>query len=125
MRGLAAGILVFLLLVLADRFSTYMGLTAAQRFVDDLLGGIIVGTVSFLVERRRRRYLASRLQVIALMNHHVRNALQVIKFAHLSDQQVRMIEDAVARIEWALREVLPGDKTGEATSAVEPKQNQM
>ena len=117
MHGLAAGILVCLVLVLVDRFSTYLGLTQAQRFLDDVLGGVIVAAISFLNERRRRRYLENRLRVIALMNHHVRNALQAIKYAHLTDQQVRLIEESVARIEWALREVLPGNTTGEATSA--------
>ncbi len=45
------------------------------------------------------------------MNHHVRNALQVIRDAHYiqnKDKVAAMIEDAANRIDWALREVLPG-----------------
>lgn len=109
LRGVAAGVIVLVLLILVDRLSVYLGLTGVQRLGDDLLGGIIVGTISFLDERRRSRSLANRLQVIALMNHHVRNALQAIKFARMTDQQVRLIDESVARIEWALREVLPGE----------------
>jgi two-component sensor histidine kinase len=54
-----------------------------------------------------------KLEVIRLMNHHVRNSLQVISFAALAPQQKELaseIRDAVQRIEWALREVLPGQR---------------
>jgi hypothetical protein len=47
------------------------------------------------------------------MNHHVRNSLQVISFAASVPQQEALeaeIRDAVERIEWALREVLPGQR---------------
>jgi len=103
-----AGMIIFALLLLVDQFSIRFGLTRLQRFGDDLLGGIVVGLIAFIVERRRSQYLAERLAVIYLMNHHVRNALQAIKFAQHSDHHVRVIDDAVARIEWALREVLSG-----------------
>jgi len=108
LRAVFAGIVVFLLLVLVDQLTVRFGLTSMQRFADDLLAGVIVGLLSFGVERRRDQYLAHRLQVISLMNHHVRNALQAIKFAHHTEHHVRVIDDAVARIEWALREVLSG-----------------
>lgn len=108
LRAVIAGLVIFLLLVLVDQSTLYFGLTRVQRFGDDLLAGVIVGLISFLVERRRNRYLAERLEIIALMNHHVRNALQAIKFAEHTNQQVRVIDDAVARIEWALTEVLSG-----------------
>jgi hypothetical protein len=44
------------------------------------------------------------------MNHHVRNALQTIAYSPYTEQekQIRMIAESVSRIEWALREVLPG-----------------
>ena len=51
--------------------------------------------------------------MIRLMNHHVRNSLQVISFAASSPQQEELgnnLRDAVERIEWALREVLPGQR---------------
>jgi len=104
-----AGVTVFLLLVLVDQITLHFGLTRIERFGDDLLGGVVVGIISYLAERRRKQYFDNRLQVIALMNHHVRNALQAIKFAHHTEHHVRVIDDAVARIEWALREVLAGD----------------
>jgi hypothetical protein len=45
------------------------------------------------------------------MNHHVRNALQTIvisAYARGHAQQVDEIRTSVSRIEWALREILPG-----------------
>jgi hypothetical protein len=46
------------------------------------------------------------------MNHHVRNALQVIVdsvYVHGHAQQIEEIADSVKRINWALREILPGN----------------
>jgi len=46
------------------------------------------------------------------MNHHVRNALQPIMYSpYLKEQaeQVRIIQEGTRRIDWALREVLPGE----------------
>jgi len=54
-----------------------------------------------------------RLQLIADLNHHIRNALQVIKFLGMQNRssldavQLQLVNDSVDRIEWALREVLP------------------
>jgi hypothetical protein len=48
------------------------------------------------------------------MNHHIRNALQIIRYAGYRQPEARQtmeIEDAVKRIDWALREVLPGNVT--------------
>jgi hypothetical protein len=43
------------------------------------------------------------------MNHHIRNALQVIVYPSPSaEEAAQRIGDAIARIDWALREVLPG-----------------
>ena len=112
LRSVTAGALVFALLVLVDQVSAHLGLTGVQRLGDNLLGGIIVGVISFVDEQRRQRSLAGQLNVIALMNHHVRNALQTIKYAHGTEKEVEFINDSVVRIEWALREILPGGIEG-------------
>jgi hypothetical protein len=80
-----------------------------------LLSNLMVGTVGAalvyvlsLRERQRRQYVECRLRVIAEMNHHIRNALQVITFyTHKGQKQEVGIVEAVERIQWALREVLP------------------
>ncbi|HZR29518.1 MAG TPA: hypothetical protein VFA71_12140 [Terriglobales bacterium] len=107
-RPVLGGAFVFFLLVGVYQLSLQFGITGWQSIWDDFVGGVVVAALLYIDERRRRRYLAERLQTIALMNHHVRNALQAIKYARYTPNDVRVIEDSVARIEWALREILPG-----------------
>lgn len=81
--------------------------------ITDALLGIAVGLMVLFYERRQQRNIIRKLEVIRLMNHHVRNSLQVISFAASVPQQEALeadIRSAVERIEWALREVLPGQR---------------
>ena len=72
-----------------------------------LVGAVLVYVLS-LRERQRQQYVECRLRVIAEMNHHIRNALQVITFYSRKGQKQELgIVEAVERIQWALREVLP------------------
>ena len=53
------------------------------------------------------------------MNHHIRNSLQVITYAtatQKNSESMEMIRSSVERIEWALREVLPGHVEAPADS---------
>ncbi len=62
------------------------------------------------VTRQRHRLTVARMQVIAEMNHHIRNALAPISLSvdTIENQQlIRAISDGVDRIDWALREILP------------------
>ena len=80
-----------------------------------LLSNVMVGLVGAALvyvlsvrERQRQQYVECRLRVIAEMNHHIRNALQVIAFYSRKGQTQEVgIVEAVDRIQWALREVLP------------------
>ena len=79
----------------------------------DALLGIGIGVLVLSYERKQQMNIIRKLEVIRLMNHHVRNSLQVISFAASAQQQEeRAVElrNAVERIEWALREVLPGQR---------------
>jgi hypothetical protein len=81
--------------------------------MDDALVGVGVGVVVFLYERRQTQNIIRKLEVIRMMNHHVRNSLQVISFATSVPHQEELansVREAVQRIEWALREVLPGQR---------------
>ena len=81
--------------------------------VDDALLGIGAGILVLLYERRQRQNIIKKLEVVRLMNHHVRNSLQVISFAASAPQReevTQQVQEAVERIEWALREVLPGQR---------------
>jgi len=81
--------------------------------VSDALGGLIASFLVFRLlqyEMDRRLRLRERIEAIANMNHHVRNALQVISFSAFSaadQQQLQAVRDSVNRIQWALREILP------------------
>jgi uncharacterized protein with HEPN domain len=81
--------------------------------VSDILVSVVAGVLFLKVaqnRRERRRAVLQRLELIGEMNHHIRNALEVISLsAHTSAYQRHMqgIRDAVNRINWALKEILP------------------
>ena len=81
-------------------------------FVSDGITAAIIGLLTFYVLRLhqlRQEELRERLERIVEMNHHVRNALQVITFWAIGDRdktEIQIIKDAVDRIQWALSEVL-------------------
>lgn len=107
--AMLAALLIFVLTAATDwaamRDPHYM---TVGHFSDNTAAALIVAILVFLFERRRSRELAEKLNTIALMNHHIRNALQVIvNSSPPAEEATRRIRDAVARIDWALREVLP------------------
>lgn len=109
-----AALLVFLIgagldwLVLHENQSRTIAIS-----VSDSMAAVIAGVLVFRLlqyERARRRRLRQRLEIIAEMNHHVRNALQVISLSTYSSadqKQLAAIKESVNRIQWALREILP------------------
>ena len=111
--------LVSAFLVVADQLSIRLGLDGAQRVVDDLLGGLIAGLVFYFYERHRLLRLRQQLNVIDLMNHHIRNALQPLMFMidePESRERMKLVDECVRRIDWALREVLPGTSEEQAVA---------
>lgn len=60
--------------------------------------------------RRRRKYVLDAVQTVAELNHHVRNALQVIRDAHYlpEDEQADAVIGSVDRIDTTLRRLFPG-----------------
>jgi hypothetical protein len=80
-------------------------------FLDDLILGVVCGLLVFVYEQRRYRALLDKIRVIAVMNHHVRNALQAITLSRYADQakQLQLLDESSKRIQWALREILPGE----------------
>lgn len=83
--------------------------------ISNLLTGLVAGGLFWEAARRdreRRKFIRDRLRTIADMNHHIRNALQVISLYSYRDQDesaVSTLKQALNRIEWALNEVLPGE----------------
>ena len=83
--------------------------------ISNSLTGMVAGAFFWQAMRRdrdRRVFVRERLHTISEMNHHIRNALQVISFYSYREQDetaLAMLRTAVNRIEWALKEVLPGE----------------
>jgi len=98
--------------ILVETLERQQSVTGLTFWLDNIAAAFLLGLVVFFYERGRERELVKKLQIIELMNHHVRNALQPIMYVPYSqDQQEQLtaIQDAVRRIDWALREILPGE----------------
>ena len=87
--------------------------SAITGYFDDLIMGVVAGVVVFAYEQRRSRELRQKLAMISAMNHHVRNALQTISYVPYTEQakQMLLIQQSVNRIQWALQEILPGERS--------------
>ena len=97
-----AGLVIFFAGAAMEHALSYAANSRLAWFLEHLGIGVVVAYLIAFYERRNRR-------VVLLMNHHVRNALQVIVNAlHASGRCDQAAREAVARIEWALRDVLTG-----------------
>jgi len=111
MTAVTLAVIVVAFLFLADQISAHYGFKIWEQALDTVCVGALVGLLIYRYERKRSKYLNDRLKIIELMNHHVRNALNVIVtsvYAHGYDKQLSEIRVSVNRIDWALREILPG-----------------
>lgn len=107
-----AAAVIYGAMALVDKELIAHHLRAEARYLDyfvlSLVAFIFVLVLEDFHERESRR-LQEVQHLVADMNHHVRNALQVISYANATipgspfSEQVR---SSVERIEWALREVL-------------------
>ncbi len=86
---------------------------ATAAISDVLLGAVAFVLLLFLLRsaREQRKRIVQRLEVVDEMNHHIRNALQVIAFNlrpnARNQAELDEITQAVNRIHWSLREILP------------------
>jgi hypothetical protein len=115
----AIAIAVAIVGIAFDRMLVHEGVPRYDLMaIADLLTGIVAGAFFWQARRRereRRRFVRDRLRTISEMNHHIRNALQVISYYSEKQQDqkaVEMLGQAVNRIEWALSEVLPAELVG-------------
>lgn len=112
MYSFGLGFGIFILGVALRTLLDNWGVTGVTAAIDDLLIGLLAGILVFAYERHRHKVILEKMRMIAEMNHHVRNALQPIIYSpYLKEQseQVKIIQEGIHRIEWALREVLPGE----------------
>jgi len=103
------GIGLFALGALVQAWLVADGVRGAMEYLDDMILGVLAGLLVFAYEQKRHNAMLKRMQVIADMNHHVRNALQAITLSCYADntQQIQVIDESAKRIQWALRELLP------------------
>ena len=92
----------------------HFGLHAESTYLDDTLLGMFAAFLVFFLQLHHERELRRQQQCAAVidnMNHHIRNALQVIVYRATLDAQygaeLKDINKAIERIDWALREILP------------------
>ncbi len=116
LHSFLAGLAMFGAVYLVEHGLSQAGVLGSGTVLDDVLLGLFAAIGVFLLlrhldtvrELRRRQHYAL---IIAELNHHVRNALQVIiSRADVAIHGVTELEDifgAVDRIDWALREILP------------------
>lgn len=118
-RAAMWALIVLVIGVGGDYFAGRIGLEHDLLYVNDVVSAVLIAVLVAVYEWRGRKRIQERLEIIAQMNHHVRNALQLISLsphAKQREENVALIQQAVERIEWALREVLPGSSeiaTGE------------
>lgn len=115
-RALLWTLLFLIIGVGGDFMADRLGLEHDLLYLNDVISAAFIGLLIVIYEYRRRKRIQERLEIIQLMNHHVRNALQLIAFsphAHQQEENVALIQQAVDRIEWALREILPGASVDE------------
>ncbi|MFZ0661824.1 MAG: hypothetical protein WAM66_03970 [Acidobacteriaceae bacterium] len=112
--SLLSGAGMFVAVYLIDAALAHAGMHAETTHLDDGLLGFIVAALAFVLETQREREVRRQERcavVIEEMNHHIRNALQIIVArANLSMNDIPelcQVTTAVERIDWALREILP------------------
>jgi hypothetical protein len=118
--------------VVLDRLLLKEGLPRLDMIIfSNGLTGLFAGGLFWQMAREAkasRDLVAERMKTIAELNHHIRNALQVIKFlggqkrTGLDAVQLQLINDSADRIEWALRELLPRYPIGAMSAPVSDPQ---
>ncbi len=89
-----------------DRYLHEAGIRVVGSGIAACVSIILVVALGIL-ERNQRLREIQRLETIALLNHHIRNALQAIISSSGATNSTETIRASVERIEWALGEVLP------------------
>jgi len=93
------------------------------RLADEIGLGVAAALVVYAYERQRSRLLAEKVRVIREMNAFVRNELQILYATMNAPEKSRVpaVERSVERIDWALRELLPGGARGEVPASAGDK----
>jgi ABC-type bacteriocin/lantibiotic exporter with double-glycine peptidase domain len=93
--------------IIYDRFLHQDGLRLVGSVISGIFAAALVHAMSLRTRHSRLAELR-RLESIALMNHHIRNALQAIVLCSGTSESAEIIRESVNRIEWALSDIVPG-----------------
>jgi hypothetical protein len=109
--ALVAAACAFVCLFVVQRFMLLHGLRSDTTYLDETLIAAIVAVLVFTVEQSHdddMRRLQELERLTSDLNHHIRNALQVLANSRpsLDSESSQYIASAIARIEWTLNEVL-------------------
>jgi hypothetical protein len=114
LAAVIAGALVWIISSVADAALLPLDRTIVVRqIVGNFIGGLMATVVSLTLQLQSEevhyRAAMQRAAIVAELNHHVRNALQVISLTTHGGKQEEIvaIRESVNRIQWALRELLP------------------
>jgi hypothetical protein len=82
------------------------------RLQDSLTAGVLAGIalwIALAVAHFRRKQIAQQVKIVSDLNHHLRNALNIILNSHYlpADSQKDAILESVERIDRALRTIIP------------------
>jgi hypothetical protein len=123
-----SAVVIFAAVYWIDAWLFRRGLRRDATLLDNfLLSGLVLalGIVQQLRQERALKRQRQLMSIVADMNHHTRNALQVIvSRSVLSMADASAIEDirqAVGRIDWCLREILPNADETTARRPGEPQ----
>jgi hypothetical protein len=97
------------------------GSPAAKTLITVLAGTVITAGLTLYWYLTLRHEAARRAETVALVNHHVRNALQTLYLLDLPTHQEALVQETSNRIDWALREVLGPSVNEEQTSHQEDR----
>jgi hypothetical protein len=97
---------------------------AELRMQDALTAGVLAGIavgIALAVAHFRRKQIAAQVKVVSDLNHHLRNALNIILNSHYlpAESQKDAILESVERIDRALRTIIPQDAPAVDVSAIE------
>jgi hypothetical protein len=91
-----------------------------------VIGGVaaLIGSLVLIGVRERRQRDIEHLRAVAELNHHVRNALQVIvdDYYLSRDHHTEAVLESVDRIDRTLRSLFPADTSAAPEAMGEPRQ---
>ncbi len=110
-RTIVVALLLGGLVFVVGHFSDLLLMSGHSRLaiLDDAAFAVATVAGVMLYDRWRQRRIRDKLWLISEMNHHVRNQLQIIQYSAYAtgDRELfTRMQESVARIDWALREIL-------------------